>query len=130
MKIEARTENNPDLLELQQQLTTWRSENTPPKRIPTEIWDEATRLAKHHGVGVIARALRLDHSCLKRRLDGKRAMSPTSLEPAFFELFQTASPLLQGCVVTLEGPNGGRARLELSHSSPVVLATFFRELGL
>ena len=129
MKIEARTENNPDLLELQQQLTTWRSENTPPKRIPTEIWDEATRLAKHHGVGVIARELRLDHSCLKRRVVGIETTSSPSLEPTFFELFQTASPLLQGCVVTLEGPNGGRARLELSHSSPV-LATFFRELGL
>lgn len=47
------------------QLTEWRVSNSAPTPIPGEIWDTAVHLAARHGVGPIARALRLDYGALK-----------------------------------------------------------------
>lgn len=119
---------SPELQQLKQELLVWRSENKAPKRIPSEIWEQAAQFAREHGVGPVARTLRLDFACLKRRALGAEVVKTTRSSPAFFELFQP--PIIQSCVLDLESPRGAKVRLEFGASAPGALAAFVRELGL
>jgi len=46
----------------------WREQGVNRWRMPEELWDAAVSLARAHGVGPIARALRLDYGSLKKRM--------------------------------------------------------------
>jgi hypothetical protein len=46
----------------------WREQEVCRWRMPEELWDAAVSLARTHGVGPIARALRLDYGSLKKRM--------------------------------------------------------------
>lgn len=127
--MNSQIESNPEVLHLRHELSHWRSENKAPKRIPEGIWQRAVQLAQQHGTGLVARTLKLDYGCLKRRIVGPNLVK-SSPEQDFFELFSTSSPPIQGCVIHLAGPRGGQARLELAQCSPSGLATLIRELGL
>lgn len=54
-------------------LESWRSENSAPTPIPTDIWKRASELAGDLGVGRVAKALRLDYSRLKKLASGSTA---------------------------------------------------------
>jgi hypothetical protein len=74
--------------------------------MPEELWSAAVRLARSHGINPIARALHLDYSSLKRRLEDPGA--PTGegrgAPPAFVEMSLSPPFSLPEQVLEFEEP--------------------------
>jgi hypothetical protein len=79
--------------------------------MPAALWAAAVALARRHGLYPTARALRLDYGALKKRLDAAGAGRAPS--PAFVELPAARPTGLGACVIELDGPRGGRMRIEV-----------------
>jgi hypothetical protein len=95
-----------DLKELQRQLSDWRRKQTGLVRLPEAMWSAATKLARTHGAGLVARTLRLDYYKLRARVN--RNTFSLSKPPAFVEV---KGPGLPGtspeeCKVELFDGNG------------------------
>jgi len=58
------------LQNLRQQFVDWRDAGRSGKRIPEELWQAATDMARQVGVNRAAKAAGLDYSKLKRLLNG------------------------------------------------------------
>lgn len=59
-----------DLNELHEQLSAWRQDRPAGTRIPEEVWEAATSLARIHNAGHVGRFLHLDYYKLRNRLRG------------------------------------------------------------
>lgn len=95
-----------------QQLEQWRSTHRPRCRIPAILWARAAELARQHGLGPTARALRLDYTRLKQLVQSaSRDPEPAEL-PAFVELISPPATRIPVCVVELEGARG-RMRIQM-----------------
>jgi hypothetical protein len=57
-----------DLNQLRHQLDTWRQSQSGYRRLPEALWTSAAAVAATHGVGYVARSLRLDYNKLKRQV--------------------------------------------------------------
>lgn len=110
------------------QFENWRRERKRGQRIPKDLWVTAIDLAKRHGVGPTARALKLDHSQLKRRVrNGEEEVG----RGAFVELIPSGA-MLYACTVEMEDGRGARMRVELKGAVADVTAlsrTFWSERG-
>lgn len=73
-----------DLKELQRQLSDWRNKQTGPVRLPEAMWIAATRLARTHGSGRVARTLGLDYYKLRARANRKTVL--LTEPPSFVEV--------------------------------------------
>ena len=112
-----------DLNQLRHQLDHWRQSQTGYRRLPEALWTSASTLAAAHGVGYVARTLRLDYSKLKRQMPespGHSALVPT---PAFVELPRHdwlprgSSP----CHIELSDPTGARMTVDLPYDPATVV---------
>jgi hypothetical protein len=104
--------------DLRRRLEEWRSTQPRRARLPEPLWSEATALARTQGLAATARALRLDYASLKKRLQQLPAEAPDA-PPAFVELLAPAAARnLSACVVELEGPHGGRMRIQFRATPP------------
>jgi len=71
------------LAPLRRQIQEWRRTRIGPGPIPDEIWAGAVALAKEYGVCPIARALPVDYTALRKRVEARqegRLMRPTFME--------------------------------------------------
>ena len=117
------------LEQAKRQLAAWRAENSAPTPLPGEIWDTAVRLARRHGVGQVARALRLDHGALKRRVEKPATGAQEFTSPTFIELLPVAPPAtISKCDLRVESRRGDGLRLRLTDVAPSALATLIREV--
>lgn len=100
----------------------WRARKGASERVPEGLWLRAVEAARAHGTTTTARRLRLNHSVLKRRVDGP---SPAQ---HFVELplSQVVAAGDEACVELDDGA-GFRMRLVL-RGSPVEVAAAAREL--
>ena len=73
-----------DLEQPQHQLSDWRHKQTGLVRLPEAMWRAATKLARTHGTGLVARTLRLDYYKLRARV--KDNAVPLGKPPAFVEV--------------------------------------------
>jgi hypothetical protein len=90
--------------------------NTQPlrSRLPESLWATATELATRYGVHPTARALRLDYTGLRRRVEKRAAQKSTPAEAAaFVELVGPAAGTWTNCSVEVESAQGGKLRLDL-----------------
>ena len=78
--------------------------------MPAALWAAAVALVRQHGLYPTARALRVDYGSLKKRMDAAGAGRDPS--PTFVELPAARPTGLGACVIELEGPRGGRMRIE------------------
>ena len=104
----------------------WRSSHTGRRPIPESLWAAAVGVARKHGIFRTSRALRLEFSKLKRRVQsaGRRAVPAT---PAFVELMGPESAGLSECLIELEGPRG-KMRIQWKGITPPDLAGLGRTL--
>ncbi len=120
------------LEELQRQFDTWRSTRRPGRRIPEELWNSATELAREMGVNPVVRALHLDFSKLKRRVTGRVASKPKASPPpnvpTFVELAVDTVSRRPECVVEFEGRNGP-VRMRLAGQDPAALVALAEALS-
>ena len=69
------------------------------------------KLARAHGVYVVAQALRLDYMGLKRRLGGEaESRRADKSKPVFVELIAPL-PRLEECLIEFESTRGGKMRI-------------------
>jgi hypothetical protein len=103
-----------DLHQLRQQLDGWRQCQTGVTRLPEALWTSAATLALTHGVGPVARTLRLDYNKLKRQLPSSTPAAPVA--PASFVELRPRPWLPQfatACRIELSDPAGAKMTLEL-----------------
>lgn len=103
--------------QVRRRLEDWRSSHARRARLPEPLWAEAVALARTQGLFQTARALRLDYASLKKRVQRSAAARPGA-PPAFVEWIAQAAPNLSECVVELEGPRGGRMRIQWKATAP------------
>lgn len=104
-----------DLNELRQQLDHWRQCQSGATRLPEALWISAATLATAHGVGPVARTLRLDYSKLKRQLPPASAVGLPSAAPSFVELrLREGLPqATRACRIEWSDRQGAKMTLEL-----------------
>ena len=101
---------------LASRLSAWRSVGRPGRRIPKAIWEEATALAKVHGLSSTSTILKLNYYHLQRRLQPTVPAGAVPPRPPTFVTLPT--PLLSlagagadGGTLELVRPDGGRVIL-------------------
>jgi hypothetical protein len=104
-----------DLSELRHQLDQWRQSQAGVIRLPEALWVSAATLAQTHGVGPVARTLRLDYNKLKRQVPPASAAGLASAPPAFVELRsrQWLPQTATACRIELSDRHGAKMTLEL-----------------
>ncbi len=104
-----------DLNALRHQLDRWRQSQSGATRLPEALWTSAAILASTHGVGRVARTLRLDYNKLKRQVPQASAAGMPSAPPAFVELRprQWLPQATTVCRIELSDPAGAKMTLEL-----------------
>lgn len=126
----AQSEPKPTIDSVRKLIADWRAEHKAPIPFPAAVWEQAVQLARELGIGPTARALKLDYGCLKKRSGSEVQARPKSKEsPLFFELFQSAAPAIDNCVLVLDTQRGCKVRLEFGSTAPAALAAFVWELG-
>lgn len=114
----ARIEGLPHQLEsLRRRFEAWRKTRKKPGRIPQKLWDSAARLARSHGPGRVAQALRLDYYDLKRRTLVSESARATPAEPTFVQIEAGGSSWEENCLVEIENGTGQKMTVRLSGGS-------------
>ena len=111
-----------DLNQLRQQLDRWR-QSPSATRLPAALWTSAATLATTHGVGQVARTLRLDYNTLKRQVPQASPHGLPSAPPAFVEL-RPRDWLRQAaavCRIELSDPAGAKMTVDLPCDPATVL---------
>lgn len=123
-----------ELEELGRRLETWRSTVQGRRRLPEELWAAAAGVAEREGINPTARALRLDYTKLKRRMEAttskqvhqkaeqkhrnlrrkriKGVAKGATAPAAFVELLTESLVGPQECLIEVEG-GGGRMRIQM-----------------
>ena len=99
--------------QVRDQFEQWR--NTREKRtdIPTELWQAAISLAEHTSVYQISKALRLNYTDLKHRVEAQRGSAvPAAVnDSAFIELGVGPVPAASECIVEMEDKQGLKMKM-------------------
>ncbi len=121
------------LPELQKRIDLWRRTRERTGRMPENLWREAAKLARKHGVNPVKEALGLDYYSLRGRVDGAskrgRSRSPRK-RPTFVEL-RPVPERPGGNVLEIEKPGGTKVTVRLCSAADVaaVLESFWRCQG-
>jgi hypothetical protein len=118
-----------DVEQLRRRFEEFRSGRTSRGRLPEALWKEAVGLAKRYGLNPTARALRLDYTGLRKRMDARDHAKPKGKEPsasAFVELVGPVTGPLTSCSVEVESLQGSKLRFELKNIGTGELANLIR----
>ena len=101
------------LEEVCQQFEYWRRTREKRCPIPQELWQAAETLYPEYSLYNISKALRLNYTDLKQRLEGKQPASiPSAINPAEFIELNINSPIRpQECLVEMEDAFGAKMRM-------------------
>jgi hypothetical protein len=127
MKRKPAAEISVALATARRQFEQWRRQHPHPKRLPEELWEKATVLARQHGINPTARVLGLNYDALKWRLKVRTAdasSSPPGVQE-FLELVPGAlatPPVL--CTIELNDGRGATLRLHVQGVTMADLAAF------
>ncbi len=107
----------PEAIErVRNQFEEWRADKGNRRdRIPERLWSAAAAAAQRHGVHAVSRAVRLEHSALRRRMQAARDVANDA--PAFIEMNNAADSV--GCIIELEKCNGTRMRICVQDAAAV-----------
>jgi len=94
------------------QLERWRETRTVGTPMPRKLWAVAAKLAQRHGVYPTACALGLEYNKLKRLSQSAHPTQKALPAPAFVELMPPQPAGVSQCRIELEGPRGGRLKIE------------------
>jgi hypothetical protein len=129
-------EFSPELAKLEREVERWRRVRKLPCPIPGDFWDRAVVLAGELGVGKVARALRLNQTTLKERVEN--AGKPDPCLATFVELLPAAlsattptssSQFLGECAFEVDSIDGLRLRVMLKDLSAGSLAVVLRQFA-
>jgi len=120
------------LAPLRRQVQEWRRTRTGPGPMPDEIWAGAVALAKEYGVCPIARALPVDYTALRKRLEAQAGGGV--VKPTFLELPATLTAVTAtATTIEISARDGSRMliHLEAGHSMDAagIVAAFLGSRG-
>lgn len=118
-----------DVQQLRRRFDEFRNAQPARSRLPETLWAAAAELAKRYGVNPTARALRLDYTGLRKRVENRDRPKPkkgAAPPPAFMELLTPMSGAVTNCSVEVESVQGGTLRLELKAVATMELANLIR----
>ncbi len=103
---------------LREKIDHWRKTRTVIGRMPEALWQEATVLAKTHGVAAVQGILRIDYQGLKQRVFGPLAEPPPGRKepPRFVELPPLPATAARRPEHTIELEDGAGRRLTVKVS--------------
>ena len=133
-------EGEEELSQVMGEFDSWRVQRRSSReRIPEQLWERATSLARRHGVSRVAKLLHLAHSGLGRRValaSSGAGPTPEQVGPSaaqFVEMFMpaptiasvrvhTSEPARTECVIEMVNALGTKMRVELSGAGLVGLS--------
>lgn len=118
------------------ELDRWRRSAGRVRRIPPELWERASELAREHGVSRTARALGLDYYALARRLrtgerrrkDERRSAEASGFVELSLPPVATRQARASKCRLELSAGGGTRLCIEVDGVEPVEIAALARGL--
>jgi hypothetical protein len=104
-------------------LEAWRKSRRMGSRMPEELWTEITGWARQLGVNRVSRAMGLNFTDLKKRVEQGQGLCrvPAVVRPTFveFEGHSLLGGIQGGPVVEVFSPDGGRMVMHLPGGVPV-----------
>ena len=93
----------------------WRSKHKTRTRLPEALWSAAAKLAREYGLNPTARALRLDDSGLKKRMESSVSGHPSQavVGPKFLQLLPSELTAVAECAIECEDAKGTKIRIHL-----------------
>ncbi|MBD3349679.1 MAG: hypothetical protein GF400_10870 [Candidatus Eisenbacteria bacterium] len=112
----------PAIVRAKERFEKWRSSRkSRTERIPDALWKLAVKLARQYGTWRTARALRLESTTLRRRVEAggeppRRPSAPRTSAPSFVELLppSAAGTRAPECVIEVEDAAGAKLHAWLS----------------
>ncbi len=99
---------------VQRRFGLWRKTRKRCSPIPEMLWASAVELAREHGLHRTARALRLNHYSLKKRLPQFESPPCRSENKAtFVELLPPGASGLSACTIEMENARGEKMKIYL-----------------
>ena len=100
------------LAPLRRQLQEWRKVRTGPEPIPEDLWAGAVALAKEFGICPIARALPVDYTALRKRVE--QPPQAGLVKPTFVQLPATVAPAVTpAATIEISARDGSRMLIHL-----------------
>lgn len=115
-----------DIEQTRRRLERWRERRRAGAPMPEELWAAAIKVARRHGVYPTARALGLEYNKLKRLAQSTGEVQPELPTPTFVELIAAQPAGGSHCRIEMEGPGGGRMRIELPPASAELVVNLCR----
>lgn len=109
--------------DVQRRFDAWRKTRKGRTSIPAPLWEAAVGLAGEYSAHRIARILRLNHTELRKRIDGIKTADNAVASPGV-DFVECSIPLAgsSGCIIEMEGRHGGKMRVFLAGERPIDLA--------
>ncbi|RLB79903.1 MAG: hypothetical protein DRH24_11685 [Deltaproteobacteria bacterium] len=110
MKFKENSSKKSNLEEIREQFETWRKTREKRAAIPDVLWEAAVSLCPRYSLCQISKALRLNYSDLKHRVQASQSMLHSSpiIEPAFIDIGFKSPMLPAECIVEMEDQNGAK----------------------
>jgi hypothetical protein len=105
------------IVQLQRELDQFRSMRPHRTKLPESLWESAVELARQHGVYAVAHPLSLDHTKLKKRLDGAPGIEQKPTARAFVELIASHPAAVPEYLVEFESSIGSKMRIQWKGSA-------------
>ena len=113
MEMIPSSDRHPCLEAVQAQFEQWRRFRGKRRPIPTSLWVSAASLYPEYSLHRISKTLRLNHTALKRYVQGPSSDLSMAAGEAFIELGFSAGPAPdRPCVIEMRHPNGSRMTVQ------------------
>jgi hypothetical protein len=112
---------------LLERIIAWKKSHRPRSPLQPELWHEAAELAQKHGIWKTARALRLDYTALKKRVEAGAPDHQAPSAPQFIEFFPPMAAPIAECALEVESIQGMKLRITMKNVGASELASIIRE---
>ena len=108
MKFTEFSSKNLTLEEIRDQFETWRKTREKRTTIPAVLWEAAISLCHRYSLCQVSKALRLNYSDLKLRVQASQSFLQSSpvIDPAFIDLGLKNPIFPAECTIEMEDQNG------------------------
>ena len=113
MKFTEFSSKNSTLEEIRDQFETWRKTREKRTTIPDVLWEAAVSLSPRYSLCQVSKALRLNYSDLKLRVQASQSFLQSSpvIDPAFIDLGLKNPISPAECTIEMEDQNGAKMRM-------------------
>ena len=113
MKFTEFSSKNSTLEEIRDQFETWRKTREKRTTIPDVLWEAAVSLCPRYSLCQVSKALRLNYSDLKLRVQASQSFLQSSpvIGPAFIDLGLKSPILPAECTIEMEDQYGAKIRM-------------------